>query len=234
MLSAVAFLSVVGRSQPPTERTFRWFPVAGALIGGVVAACWWGTQEVWAIPLAAALTSAADLAITGVLHIDGLADSADGLLPHMERERRLEVMAQPDVGAFAMGTVAVTVLVRWAALASGGVSPWSIVAVWCLSRTLAAAVPSFVSYARPDGLAAPFLGTGSGSNRWLVLVVVPATAALIAAQQLRGGIAAVALVVTTVGVITLARRRLGGFTGDVLGASIVLSETAALVALAAR
>ena len=80
MLSAVAFLSVVGRSQPPTERTFRWFPVAGALIGAVVAACWWGSQEVWALPLAAALTVAADLAITGMLHIDGLADSADGLL----------------------------------------------------------------------------------------------------------------------------------------------------------
>lgn len=234
MLSAVAFLSVVGRSQPPTERTFRWFPVAGALIGGVVAVCWWGTQALWALPLAAALVVAADLAITGMLHIDGLADSADGLLPHMERERRLEVMALPDVGAFAMGAVAVTILVRWAALASGGISPWSIVAVWCLSRTLVAAVPSFVPYARPGGLASPFLGTGYAGNRWLVLLTMPATAVLIAAQQLRGGIAAAALVVVTVAVIALARRRLGGFTGDVLGASIVLSETAALVALAAR
>lgn len=231
MLSALAFLSVVGRSAPPTDRTFRWFPVAGALIGGVVAATWWGSQEVWAIPMAAALVVAVDLAITGLLHLDGLADSVDGLLPHMERERRLEVMRLPDVGAFALGVVPCVLLLRWSALASGGISPWSIVALWCLSRTLVATVPSFVPYARADGLASPFLGS---ANRWVLAAVVPVLVVLVAAQGALGVLAGLAAVATTVAVVALARHRLGGFTGDVLGASIVLSETVALIVLAAR
>lgn len=231
MLSAVAFLSVIGRSSPPTGRTFRWFPVAGALIGGIVALVWWGTQEVWTVPVAAALAIAADLAITGLLHVDGLADSVDGLLPHLDRERRLEVMRLPDVGAFALGVVPCVLLLRWVSLASGGVSPWSIVAIWCTSRTLVAAAPSFVPYARSGGLATSFLGT---SNRWVLVAILPAAAVLVAAQGAVGVAAAFACIATVVAVVALANHRLGGFTGDVLGASIVLSETTALLALAAR
>jgi adenosylcobinamide-GDP ribazoletransferase len=231
VLSALGFLSILGRSSPPTDRTFRWFPVAGAVIGGLVALVWWGTQEVWLLPGAAALAIAADLAVTGLLHVDGLADSVDGLLPHLDRERRLEVMRTPDVGGFALGVVPCVLLLRWTSLASGGVSPWSIVAIWCLSRTLVAAVPSFVPYARAEGLATPFLGAAS---RWLLVAIVPAAAMLLAAEGPIGGVAVAAEVAATAAVIAFAIRRIGGFTGDVLGAGIVLSETAALLALAAR
>jgi len=230
-MSALAFLSVVGRSSPPTDRTFRWFPLAGALIGGVVAVVWWGAQEVWALPVAAALVVAADLAITGLLHVDGLADSVDGLLPHLERERRLEVMRLPDVGAFALGVVPCALLLRWASFASGGISPWSIVAIWCLSRTLVAAVPSFIPYARADGLATPFLGS---ANRWILVAVVPAVAVLASTQGSIGVVAALAGIAATVALVAVAHRRLGGFTGDVLGAAIIVSETVALLTLAAR
>lgn len=231
MLSALSFLSVVGRSAPPTDRTFRWFPVAGVLIGGVVAVTWWGSQEIWALPVAAALVIAVDLAITGLLHVDGLTDSVDGLLPHLDRERRLEVMRLPDVGAFALGVVPCVLLLRWAALASGGISAWSIIAIWSLGRTLVAVVPSFVPYARADGLATPFLGL---ANRWILAAAVPAAVVLVAAEGPIGAVATVAAIATTAAVVTLAQRRLGGFTGDVLGACIVLSETVALVTVAAR
>ncbi|HWJ60415.1 MAG TPA: adenosylcobinamide-GDP ribazoletransferase [Acidimicrobiales bacterium] len=231
MLSALGFLSILGRSSPPTDRTFRWFPAAGAVIGGLVALVWWGAQGVWLLPVAAALVVAADLAVTGLLHVDGLADSVDGLLPHLDRERRLEVMRQPDVGGFALGVVPCVLLLRWASLASGGPSPWSIVALWCLSRTVAAAAPSFLPYARTEGLATPFLGQ---ANRWVLIAVAPAGAVLVAAQ---GGIGVAALLGALAGagaVLWVAVRRLGGFTGDVLGALIVVSETVGLVALAAR
>lgn len=231
MLSALAFLSVVGRSSAPTDRTFRWFPVAGAFIGAVVGLVWWGAQEVWTVPVAAALAITADLVITGLLHVDGLADSVDGLLPHLDRERRLEVMRLPDVGAFALGVVPCVLLLRWVSVASGGISPWSVVAIWSISRTLVASVPSFLPYARSGGLATPFLGT---PNRWVLLALLPATAVLVAAQGAVGGAAAIVCIAATVAVVAVAHRRLGGFTGDVLGASIVLSETAALLALAVR
>ncbi|HMQ26241.1 MAG TPA: adenosylcobinamide-GDP ribazoletransferase, partial [Acidimicrobiales bacterium] len=230
MLSALGFLSILGRSSAPTDRSFRWFPAAGAVLGVMEALTWWGAQLAWPLPLAAAIAIAVDLAITGLLHVDGLADAADGLLPHLDRARRLEVMRQPDVGAFALGVVPCVLLLRWAALASGGTSPWSIIAVWSLSRTLAAAVPSFVPYARNDGLATPFLGA---SNRWVLIAFVPGCALLAVAQGPIGVLAAGVGAIGAGALVRLAVGRLGGFTGDVLGACILVFETLALIVLAA-
>jgi adenosylcobinamide-GDP ribazoletransferase len=232
VLSALTFLTVVGRSSPPGPRTFRWFPAAGALIGAVVAGTWWAAGEAWGhgSATAAAVAVGVDLALTGMLHLDGLADSADGLLPHLPRERRLAVMREPDVGAFALGLVPAVLLLRFAAFTSVGLEPWSIVAVWALSRTIAAAVPGFVPYARPGGLAEAFLGD---AERWTLLAAVPAVALLAWSQGALGVGAAGAQLLAAALVVTLARARIGGFTGDVLGATILVSETAALLVLAA-
>src|SRR5688572_14319385 len=100
MRRALAFLTPVGRATPPSPDALTWFPVVGAGIGAVLGGLWWATDQLWPPLVAAALVLAADLALTGLLHIDGLVDTADGLLPHLERERRLEVMAAPDAGAF--------------------------------------------------------------------------------------------------------------------------------------
>lgn len=232
MLSALSFLTVVGRGAAPGPRTFRWFPLVGALIGAVVAGTLAGAREVWTLPVAAALVIAVDLAITGMLHVDGLADTADGLLPHLDRERRLEVMRQPDTGAFALGTVVLVLLLRWATLTDPAVEPWSLVAVWCTSRTLVAVVPSFVPYARASGLASALLG-GTG-DRWIALALLPALGVLGWSQGATGVVAGLAAVATAVGVVAFARARLGGFTGDVLGATVLLSETVALLVLAAH
>jgi len=231
VLSAVSFLTVVGRARTPGPTTFRWFPLVGALIGAAVAAALAGGREIWALPVAAAVAVAVDLAVTGLLHVDGLADSADGLLPHLERERRLEVMRLPDTGAFGVGVVAVVLLLRFATLTDPAVEPWSLVAVWSISRTAAAAVPGFVPYARAEGLASAFL---AGPDRWILLAVVPALALLAVTQQGTGIAAGLAALVAAAGVVGLARARLGGFTGDVLGATILVSETVALLVLAAH
>src|SRR5829696_7389425 len=122
MLDALGFLTVAGRSRPPTRRVLVW--------------C--GAANVWPAPVAAAIVVAADLGITGLLHIDGLADSADGLLPHLDRERRLAVMATPDVGAFGVAVVAAVLLLRFAALASTDPDGWKAIAflaaTWCAAR----------------------------------------------------------------------------------------------------
>lgn len=231
MLSALGFLTVIGGARVPDHRTMPWFPVVGAGIGGALALVWLGASEIWAPGVAAALVIVADLAITGLLHLDGLADAADGLLPHVDRDRRLAVMSAPDVGAFALAVVPTVLLARWAALATDAVDPRSLVAVWAASRTVMAVVPALVPYARPDGLAAPFL---AGASPWLAGWILPAGAVLVAAQQLTGAVALLALLGTATLVVFVARRRLGGFTGDVLGATAVVAETAALLALAAQ
>ena len=229
-MGAVAFLTVFGRGQAPQARALWWFPVVGAGLGAVLAAVHWGAAELWPLVVVGILVVAADLVLTGGLHLDGLADSADGLLPHMDRERRLAVMSRPDVGAFAAAAVVVVLGARWAALSVDGVESLSLVPIWASSRIMVAVIPAVVPYARPGGLADPFL---AGARRWLGLWLAPAVAALVLIEGVSGAVAAGVLVVVAVGVVALAWRRLGGFTGDVLGAVILMAETAALLTLVA-
>lgn len=229
MLSALAFLTVLGGARRPDGRAFAWFPIVGAGIGALLALVWLGAGELWSPAVAAALVVTTDLAVTGMLHLDGLADTADGVLPHLDRGRRLAVMAAPDVGAFAVGTVGVALLLRWSALATDEIPAVAMVGTWAASRTVIAVVPAFVPYARAEGLAAPFL---AGARPTLALWLVPCGALLVGAAGVPGALALVALLGAATAVVALARRRLGGFTGDVLGAVAVVGETAALLALA--
>ncbi|MDQ2729862.1 MAG: adenosylcobinamide-GDP ribazoletransferase, partial [Actinomycetota bacterium] len=148
MRRAFGFLTVVGGARPPEPATLRWFPMVGAMVGLVVGAVWWGAGRLWPPLVAAVLAVVADLALTGMLHVDGLADSADGLLAPMPRARRLEVMATPDVGAFGVTVVAVVLLARVAGLDATKPAPLLIAGLWCASRTLMAAAVTVLPYAR--------------------------------------------------------------------------------------
>lgn len=230
---ALAFLTVVGSGTTPDGRTLRWFPAVGALIGLVVGGAWWGADRVLPPLLAAAVVVAVDLAVTGLLHLDGLADSADGLLPPLERERRLTVMADPTSGAFAVAVVVVVLLLRTAAFASTTVDVGLVVGIWCASRSAMALVATTQPYARPGGLATTFLGDRVAPVAAALGVVAGGGLATVTAGR-AGAAAVVALVVGAAAVTAFARQRLGGFTGDVLGALGVVGETLALVVAAAK
>jgi adenosylcobinamide-GDP ribazoletransferase len=168
-----------------------------------------------------------------MLHLDGLADTADGVLPHLERERRLEVMSAPDVGAFGVGVVVATLLLRWTAFASFGPDVLVVAGLWCASRTLMAVAVRALPYARAEGglaLAfggpAPALGLAAGGG-------VLAVALAIAGEGGPGAVAIVAAVMAGAGVLALGRARLGGYTGDVLGGAGLVAETVGLVVAAA-
>jgi adenosylcobinamide-GDP ribazoletransferase len=232
MREAFAFLTVLGRSTTPTPRALRWFPVVGIAIGGAVGGSWWLFNELFPPTVAAALTIAVDLALTGMLHFDGLVDSADGLLPHLSRERRLEVMRTPDAGAFGVGAALVVTIVRIACLASMSPEVLLVAGVWCGARAVVAVAPARLRYARDGGLATAFIGGGSG---WLPLIaVVPATVVVALATGWPALATMAATIVGVVVVLAFAHRRIGGFTGDVLGASILVGETAGLVVASAR
>ena len=102
MRSALGFLTILGGAAPLDRRAPAWFGLVGAFVGLGVGAVWWAAADLWPAVLAALLAVGVDAVLTGMLHLDGLADSADGLLPPVERERRLAIMAAPDVGAFGM------------------------------------------------------------------------------------------------------------------------------------
>ena len=201
------------------------------MLGAVVGGAWWVAQQWWPRPVAAGIVLLVDAACTGLLHYDGLADAADGLLPHASREKRLDIMRAPDVGAFGMVTVAIVVVLEFAALGGRAASVLLIVALWCAARALVAAVPAVVPYAREAGIATPLL---DGARAWPALAIVPAVALGALATGIGGAVAVVVGVLAGSGVIVLAVRRVGGFTGDVLGAAIVVAETAGLVVAAAR
>jgi adenosylcobinamide-GDP ribazoletransferase len=175
---------------------------------------------------------AVGLAVTGLLHFDGLADSADGLFCHASPAERLRIMRAPEVGAFGVVAVAVALLLQVSALASQAVSIVLVAAVWSASRTAVIAAPVWLPYARDAGIAAPMLGVGTSA--WPLAALVPIGVVAAAADGWRGAVAVATTILVVVAVLALGRRRIGGFTGDVLGAAIVAGETLGLVVGAAK
>lgn len=229
----MAFLTPFGGAAPPDARTLSWFPVVGALLGTAVGALWWGAQALWPPLLAAVVVVAVDLAVTGMLHLDGLVDAADGLLPHADRERRLAIMEEPTVGAFGVGVAAVVLLLRVACFASLDADPLLVAGIWSGSRTVMAVAARAVPYARPGGgLASAFLGGDWRSVGLGGLILAVSLGALTGGRQPE--LAVAVGMAAGAGVVLLARRRLGGFTGDVLGAAGLVAETVALLVAAAR
>ncbi len=247
MLAALGFLTPFGPARAPSPAALRWFPLVGAAAGAVVGLVWWAASKGWHGPLVpAALAVAADLVVTGMLHVDGLADSADGLLPHLSRERRLEVMSQPDVGAFGMAATIAVLLLRVAALDALRPDIALVVGVWCVSRSLVVVAMLVLPYARATGglatgdlatggLATAFLGGGvAGAALAASVGVAAGTSLAVWAGGAPAGAGVGAAVVSVAALLWVARRRLGGFTGDVLGAAVVVSETAALLVAGVR
>lgn len=236
MRRALAFLTILGRSSEPTAATFAWFPFVGAGLGLVVGALWWISARHASPSLAGALALLADLVLTGLLHVDGLADAGDGLIAPMSRERRLAVMADPTIGAFGAIAVVAVLLVRFAAFASARPAPLLVAALWCASRTSMVVISRVLPYAREGGLVSAFLARPTHQRALAASVALGLVGSFALATRCgwRGVVALVGELVAIALVAALARRRLGGYTGDVLGASGVVGETVGLVLWALR
>lgn len=240
LVSAASFLTVAGRGRRPGPGAVAWFPMVGMALGAALGGLWWAVARVWPPLLAAGLVVVADAAATGMLHLDAVADAGDGLLPHMEPARRLQVMREPTIGAFGVVVVAVVLLLRWSALsalrpAGAGGAVLLLGGLWAASRTVMALSMALVPPARPDSLAAGFVGSG----RWPCWVagavgLAGSAAALLGWHLRAGGVALAAALTAGAGVVALGRRRVGGYTGDVLGAAGVAAETVGLVVAAVR
>jgi adenosylcobinamide-GDP ribazoletransferase len=249
-LAAVAlFTAVPVRSPLPDaaiRAALRWCPVSGLLVAavatGVAATGRWLYPGALGAALTAAVTLAAVAVLTRGLHLDGLADTADGLGPLADRGRALRVMRQPDVGAFGVATLALTLLIQVAALGRAlelhrGLPALAIAVLVGRLAMLRAGLPG-VPAARPDGLGATVAGTVPPA---LVATVGAALAAAAALPALLGhpALAGHLLVAIPAGLaaaellLRRAIRVLGGVTGDVFGAISELATTAALLAAAA-
>jgi adenosylcobinamide-GDP ribazoletransferase len=201
----------------------RFYPLVGLAIGGLVAGAGWGGSLVdpWVGACAALLMW---VAVTGALHLDGLADLADGLgAAHGDRTRLLAVMADPHIGSFGVIAIVGQMLAKLVLLHAVGAFGWSLVLVPFVARMGPLVWVRLLPPLRPGGLGAAVAGAvrmrdlvGWGLLLALSSVVVPA---LLVGPVLVLGVAA------------WLRRKIGGITGDAHGAGIELVETGLLLAL---
>lgn len=214
-------------------RSVPLFPLAGLLIGFFAAGCALVSGALFP-PAVAAVLSVALLAVAhGGLHLDGLADTGDGFFSHCARERVMAIMRDSRIGAFGCLTLAGVLALKVAAVASlsGPHLARALLLAPLAGRCVMVPMLVFLPSARLDGLGHLF---SQGRSAWEALWAVALLGACVwAAAGVAGVIAAGAAGVATVAFAALCRRKIGGFTGDTLGAASELAEMVMLVALSA-
>lgn len=209
-----------------------WFPVAGVLLGALLGGFCWAVGRSLPPWVAGVLVAIGMAAVSGCLHLDGLSDSADGLLSSRPRERVLEIMKDSHIGA--MGAIALwsDLSMKAACVASLPEDVrWRAVAVAVVAgRSAMTLAISAVPYVREAGLGRDYCRRRSWPGS-LAAVLIPAACAF---GLLRGpGLVMIAIAGVVFFLFCLhCRRRIGGITGDTLGASCELAEISALVVAA--
>ncbi len=215
------------------EQAWGW-PLVGAVVGAMAGAVGSAAHGV-GLPagVTAALVLAALAALTGGLHEDGLADTADGLFGGWTKERRLEIMKDSRIGSYGALALIFAGLAKWSALVSiltaGGLIP-ALIAAGAMSRAMMAVVMAALPPARATGLAHS-VGRPSAA-----VALVATGLGLVIAVLAFGGVGVAMLIaglITTLGLVMLARAKIGGQTGDILGATQQLADLAALSMVAA-
>lgn len=211
------------------------YPLVGAVVGGIGAGAY--CLCVWLHlppPIAALWTLAVTVLVTGGLHEDGLADTADGFGGGASVPRKLEIMRDSRIGSYGTLALVLSTALRWAALAElaspGRVVP-ALIAAGALSRGALAVPLLALPPARDDGLAAALRNAARPRT-----LFGPLLAALLALASLPLPLAVLATALSgaaALAITVLARRQVGGYTGDVLGACAVLVECVVLGQLAA-
>jgi adenosylcobinamide-GDP ribazoletransferase len=234
--AGVSFLTRVPVGGDIDERdvaaSVAWFPFVGAAIGAASGVVYIGASRWWPSWVAAVLAIAASVLITGGFHEDGLGDTADAAGAASTGRDPQPVLKDPRMGAFGVIALVLTLLLRVGALAS--LAPhagfFALVAAHALARGTSAVVV----------VLAPSAGAGLGSSyaaltpRWRGVVAwIAGVVVAVACLRLAGIVAAAACALIAVAMAGWARRRLGGVSGDVLGAIEQFGEVATLLAAGA-
>ncbi len=232
-LSFLTRIPVDGPEDVPLARAATVFPLIGAGVGlasglAYVVAHWIGL-EFWLSAVFAVLVL---MVATGALHEDGLADVADGLGVHGERERRLEVMRDSRIGAFGVIALVLSLTARIGALAliaKPGLVLLALIGAGALSRSLIVVAMRMMPPAREDGLGA---GAGTPDFAETIVALIIGVAFTIAMLFPWAWILGLLYAGVAAGLMALiARRAFGGQTGDVLGAIQVIAEIGVLAAV---
>lgn len=237
-LAGVMFLTrlpVPAEDDPPGDqlaRAAKYFPLVGVLVGLISGVAWLLALQIMAPILAAGVACAAGILVTGALHEDGLADTCDGLGGGSTAERALEIMRDSRIGTYGAIGLILSVGLRWFALADMGA--WTgftaLVVAHIAGRLLIVVALSVADYARDEGAGVGVAGGVHGSETAVAIGISLLLAGLLAGWS--GMFVLAAATLCGGAMIALLVRKLGGYTGDGLGAVEQVAETSALIVLA--
>jgi cobalamin 5'-phosphate synthase/cobalamin synthase len=230
LLAAIAFLTRIpirwAFSTEETARAAAWFPLVGGLLGAFYGAIWFGATRIVPPYVAAVLVLIAEALLTGALHFDGLADSADGFGGGRTRDDVLRIMRDHAIGTYGATALALMLLLTAACMVA--LKTPLLVACWLiaggvLGRWAIVLVSRALPYARPSNAVSAHIGT-----REVILGTVPICAlGFLLRWQALIAVAVTLLVAFALGLYL--RKRIGGVTGDTLGATAQICETAVLL-----
>lgn len=221
---------------PPVHRdgaqsAWAW-PVVGAIVG-ILALCVALLADAFGLPpfVAAGLALAALVLVTGALHEDGLADSADGLWGGGDPERRLEIMKDSRIGSYGVVALILSIGMRWFALAGLiAAGPWhaaALIPAAMASRAAMAGVMGYLPAAREEGMS---FQAGRPGKRTVLLGTAIAFVTGMPFLGFGGALlAAIIVCAASLGIAEVARRKLDGQTGDILGATQQSTEIVVLL-----
>ena len=234
---ALGFLTRIPVSLPGTlpsnalARSMRFFPLVGAFIGAATGGVYLlAAKAVPGLP-AALLAIGFGLLLTGALHEDGLADCADGFGGGRDKESKLAIMRDSRIGAYGTLALILSVGLRAAVLAKFANPSGALIAAHALSRALLPGLMLALPPASASGLAAS-AGKVGKADFAIALILAIALAAPLLKLWLAAvlGVAALAFLL----IASLARRQIGGYSGDVLGALQQSTEIAILLTILSR
>ena len=209
-------------------RTAAYFPLVGVVVAAVGLGVWWIGTSVLGSLAGSVLSVLAVVVVTGALHEDGLADTADGMWGGATPEQRLAIMRDSRLGTYGAIAVVGDLLLRTALIAPYGTSDWFDVAGLLLAghvvgRAAPIALVATLPPARSDGQGVRMT---TPTGRDIAIAAGPVVAAVIVAVGWWAPIPVLAAALTVAAVHRAARRRLGGVTGDVYGAAVALTNLA--------
>ncbi len=226
----------VGHSAEALNRSARYFPAVGLLVGGIGALVFLGAMQLWLQPVAVLLSMAATIYATGAFHEDGLSDTVDGLGGGWDKLRILEIMKDSRVGSYGVVAMVLALLGKFTLLASldDGLVPFALLAGHALSRFCATVLLATMDYVREDLLskAKPLATRLSAGEMAVALGFVLAALAMLPPEKAIAGCVLAAL--ATFWLAGKFKRWLGGYTGDCLGAVQQVSEIAFYLGLLAH
>lgn len=231
-LTTLRFHRVPVRSPGALAGALWAFPLVGALIGIALFGIERGARELAPDVAVAAIVLIAWVVLTGGLHLDGLADSCDGLFGGRDSEHRLEIMRDSRVGSWAIIGIGVVLIAKFSFLLAlpmeGRFAALLLAPI--VARGLIVPLMAVTPYARPEGLGAALHGTAARVGGLFTIAVALSAAGVVFHAE---GLLLVVWAAAIVGTLALyARAKLGGLTGDVDGALIELMEIATLLAIA--